>query len=217
MVRDAFAATTVAHRPDYNEVPPALNSVPRAARHNMSTLAPAVSSLRSSLSLLNSSIAVLDDGVSDFPRLCTVLTTQQHFELVPETELREAQQSLVDEIAPAISQLLRTAEGCVGQAGRREESLKARFELLEGRLGNGRRASSFGGNGAGRAAAAVGGERIGEVKVEGEDRPLSEAQVQELKRLRQKKERLQYAVERLELQSKQRERELRKSMAVVRD
>ena len=45
----------------------------------------------------------------------------------------------------------------------------------------------------------------------------TDAKMLELKRLRQKKERLQYAVERLELQSKQRERELRKSMAVVKD
>ena len=179
----------------------------------MSSLLPAVSSLRSSLSLLNSSISILDEGVSDFPRLCKVLTTQQHFELVPETELREAQQSLVDEIAPAIKQLLQTAETYVGQLGRKEESLKARFELLEGRLGNGsgagRMDSGFG-NGSGKSAVAAG-------VVEGEARPLSEGQVQELKRLRQKKERLQYAVERLELQSKQRERELRKSMAIVRD
>lgn len=35
-----------------------------------------------------------------------------------------------------------------------------------------------------------------------------------MRRLVQKKERLKYAVERLELQGRQRERELRKSMAV---
>jgi DASH complex subunit SPC19 len=51
----------------------------------------------------------------------------------------------------------------------------------------------------------------------GQTRGLTDAKVLELKRLRQKKERLQYAVERLELQSKQRERELRKSMAAVKD
>lgn len=40
------------------------------------------------------------------------------------------------------------------------------------------------------------------------------ARAAELRRLVQKKERLKYAVERLELQGRQRERELRKSMAV---
>jgi DASH complex subunit SPC19 len=172
----------------------------------MASLGPAVSSLRSSLSLLQSSISILDEGVSDFPRLCKILQTQQHFELLPEPTLQEAQQSLLDEITPAIGQLLSTAESYVGQLGRKEESLKARYELLEGRLSHDKRNSSLGGN---KTAAKKGAIR-----------PVSgwtDAKMLELKRLRQKKERLQYAVERLELQSKQRERELRKSMAVVKD
>lgn len=169
----------------------------------MATLGPAVSSLSSSLRLLQSSISVLDEGVSDFPRLCRVLSTQQHFELLPEPQLRDAQQSLVDEIAPAINQLLSTAENYVNQLGRKEESLKARYELLEGRLGRSKRGNSFGG--------------IEKDEARGSGSALSEERMREMKRLQQKKERLQYAIDRLELQSKQRERELRKSMAVVRD
>ena len=174
----------------------------------MATLGPAVASLRSSLALLNSSISILDEGVSDFPRLCRVLQTRQHFELVPETEVRDAQEALLNEITPAISQLLQTAETYVSQLGRKEESLKARYELLEGRLSHSKRNSSFGGE----SAKPLAGLDNNTVAL-----PLSEAKAQELKRLRQKKERLQYAVDRLELQGKQRERELRKSMAVVRD
>lgn len=171
---------------------------------SMATLGPAVSSLRSSLSLLDSSISILDEGVSDFPRLCKVLQTQQHFELLPEPTLREAQQSLVDEIVPAITQLLSTAENYTNQLGRKEESLKARSELLEGRLNsNRRRTSSFGGS-------------TQPLRTQ-PTAPLSDARLLEMKRLQQKKGRLQYAIDRLELQSKQRERELRKSMAIVRD
>jgi DASH complex subunit SPC19 len=170
----------------------------------MASLGPAVSSLSSSLALLQSSISILDEGVSDFPRLCRVLQTQQHFELLPEPTLREAQQSLLDEITPAIGQLLSTAENYVGQLSRKEESLKARYELLEGRLSHSRRYSSL-------------GTSSQPVKSTSAASGLSEAKMLELKRLRQKKERLQYAVERLELQSKQRERELRKSMAIVKD
>ncbi|OAP57472.1 hypothetical protein AYL99_08210 [Fonsecaea erecta] len=174
----------------------------------MATLGPAVSSLRSSISLLESSISILDEGVSDFPRLCKVLQTQQHFELLPEPTLREAQQSLVDEIVPAINQLLSTAENYINQLGRREESLKARSELLEGRLNSSRRrTSSFGGNNGVRS--------FHNTKSGQSAAPLTDAKVLEMKRLQQKKERLQYAIERLELQSKQRERELRKSMAIV--
>ena len=172
----------------------------------MATLGPAVSSLRSSLALLDSSISILDEGVSDFPRLCKVLKTQQHFELLPEPELRDAQQSLVDEIAPAISQLLSTAENYVNQLGRKEESLKARYELLEGRLNHARRGSSFGGDTA-----------MVKRTDAGEGVPLSKDRMAEMKLLQNKKERLQYTIERLELETKQRQRELRKSMAFVRD
>ncbi len=171
----------------------------------MTPLGPAVSSLSSSLRLLQSSISILDEGVSDFPRLCRVLSTQQHFELLPEPQLHEAQQSLADEIAPAINQLLATAENFVNQLGRKEESLKARYELLEGRLGRGKRGSSVEGQEAKRESGGAG------------DQVLSGEKAREMKRLQQKKERLQYAIERLELQSKQRERDLRKSMAFVRE
>lgn len=43
--------------------------------------------------------------------------------------------------------------------------------------------------------------------------PASAAKAAELRKLVQKKERLKFAVDRLELQSRQKERELRKSMA----
>lgn len=171
----------------------------------MATLGPAVSSLRSSLALLDSSISILDEGVSDFPRLRKVLQTQQHFELLPETRLRTAQQSLVDEIAPAIEQLLGTAENCVNQLARKEESLKARSELLEGRISHSKRRSD--GRSLGYAAA----------RAPASSTAVSDAKALQMKRMQQKKEQLQYAIERLELQSKQRERELRKSMAFARD
>lgn len=172
----------------------------------MASLGPAVSSLQSSLSLLESSISILDEGVSDFPRLCKVLQTQQHFELLAEPTLREAQQSLVDEIVPAIHQLVSTAERHIDQLARKEESLKARSELLKGRLNNSRRNSSLGGS--------VPPPRTVEST---SSAALSDTKLLEMKRLQQKKERLQYAIERLELQGKQRERELRKSMAFVSD
>lgn len=172
----------------------------------MASLGPAVSSLRSSLSLLESSISILDEGVSDFPRLCKVLQIQQHFELLAEPTLREAQQSLVDEIVPAIHQLVSTAERHIDQLARKEESLKARSELLKGRLNTSGRNSSFGG-----------GVQPSRPTESTSSTTLSDAKLLEMKRLQQKKERLQYAIERLELQCKQRERELRKSMAFVND
>lgn len=46
---------------------------------------------------------------------------------------------------------------------------------------------------------------------------LSGLEVMKMKQLRQKKERLNFAIERLQLQAGQRERQLRKSMAVPQD
>lgn len=83
---------------------------------------------------------------------------------------------------------------------RREQSLIAKADLQEGRLSNaaqpGRQSSSA-------RQSAVGGGGGG----------LSNLEQLKMNQMRQKKERLSYAVGRLELQAGQRERQLRKSMA----
>ncbi|KAL4895567.1 DASH complex subunit Spc19 [Aspergillus ambiguus] len=165
-----------------------------------SSLSSSVASLQSSLQLLDSSISTLDSGVNDFPRMCKVLQTTRHFELLPEPTLREAQQSLLDEITPSIAHLLSLASNHVEKLSRREQGLRAKSELQEGRL---------------YSSETRGTTSRGQRSASGDQqRGSSAAKALELRRLVQKKERLQYAVERLELQSKQRERQLRKSMAV---
>lgn len=118
----------------------------------------------------------------------------------------------MSEIVPAVERLLATASSEVEKVERREEGLRARSELLEGRLekeegrrslGGRKRSSSFRGGKGDTLAVSSGGVATGE-------------KAAELKRLRREKERLKYAVERLELQGRQRERELRKSMAAVK-
>lgn len=170
----------------------------------MAALGPAVSSLQTSLTLLDSSISILHEGVADFPRLCKVLHTQQHFELVPEARLKAAQQALANEIAPAVEQLLSTAEAHVKQLGRKEQSLRARSELLEGRLASSKQTAS---------TASINSQSVDfrRTFTSGDNKAL------QLKRLQQKKEQLQYAIERLEMQYKQKERELRRSMAFIKD
>ncbi|KAE8356561.1 DASH complex subunit Spc19 [Aspergillus coremiiformis] len=161
------------------------------------SLSASVTSLQSSLQLLDSSISTLDAGISDFPRLCKVLQSTRHFELLPEPTLREAQQSLLDEITPSIAHLLSLASNHVEKLSRREQALRAKSELQEGRL-----YSNENGQLSSRSQSAFGDRQKGNA-----------AKAAEFRRLVQKKERLKYAVERLELQSKQRERQLRKSMA----
>ncbi|KAL4881039.1 DASH complex subunit Spc19 [Aspergillus karnatakaensis] len=163
------------------------------------SLSASVASLQSSLGLVDSSISILDAGVSDFPRMSKVLQTTRHFELLPEPTLREAQQALLDEITPSISHLLLLASNHVEKLSRREQGLRAKCELQEGRLNsNESRQSSARGHAARNTAT---------------DASASAARAAEYRRLIQKKERLKYAIERLELQSRQRERQLRKSMA----
>ncbi|KAJ9213793.1 hypothetical protein DTO166G4_4572 [Paecilomyces variotii] len=166
------------------------------------SLSSSVSSLRSSLQLLDSSINILDNGVNDFPRLSKVLQTTRHFELLPEPTLREAQQSLLDEITPSITHLLHVASKHVDRLARREQSLKAKCELQEGRLSSNE--DHLSANNSQGQSAKLHSRRL-----------MSDggSKAAELRKLIQKKERLKYAVERLELQSRQRERELRKSMA----
>ncbi|KAJ6019223.1 hypothetical protein N7499_009618 [Penicillium canescens] len=168
------------------------------------SLSSCVSSLQSSLHILDNSITTLDSGVNDFPRLCKVLQTTRHFELLPEPTLREAQQSLLDEITPSIAHLLTLSTNHVEKLARREQGLKAKCDLQEGRLSSNPESRSSASRqtqtNALRGCMAGSGSN-------------NAAKAAELRRLQQKKERLKFAVDRLELQSTQKQRQLRKSMA----
>ncbi|PSK34902.1 DASH complex subunit SPC19 [Elsinoe australis] len=169
-----------------------------------STLQGCVSSLRSSMQLLDSSINILESGVSDFSRLSTVLQTTRHFELVSESDLRDAQSSVLNEIQPEVESLLTRVNTYLDKLERREKSLIAKCELQEGRLGRASIGRQSDAKSPGR------GSRYGAGGGEGGLKGLEEVKAMQM---RQKKERLSYAVGRLEMQASQRERQLRKSMA----
>ncbi|KAM3068350.1 DASH complex subunit spc19 [Clarireedia jacksonii] len=179
-------------------------------------LSSSVASLRSSLTTLDNSISILDAGISDFPRLKTVLSSTRHFELTPQSHLLAAQKSLSDELSPAIATLLSRTEAHISRLQRCEEQLIARGDLLEGRLGGnngkGKSAGMGGREGKGNFVGGGGNKGLGGGKATGA-REGQEEKAMRLKVLRQKKERLGYAVERLGLQSQQRQRQLRKSIA----
>ncbi len=122
----------------------------------------------------------------------------QHFELVSEHDLTTAQSSLLSEIQPEVNTLLGRVETYLDKLERREQSLIAKAELQEGRLSQPSRSSYGAKNGSIRGGGGSG---------------LTAAEEMKMQQLRQKKERLSYAVSRLELQAGQRERQLRKSMA----
>ena len=132
--------------------------------------------------------------------------TAQHFELLPEPTLRSAQSALLASLTPEVTSLLSKVESHLDKLARREQALIARSELLEGRIGEER--ASIGGGA--RGSSNVAGERSS-VGMNGNGDGSREAL--RLKQLRGKKERLNYAVERLILQAQQKERQLRMSVA----
>ncbi|GKT42793.1 DASH complex subunit SPC19 [Colletotrichum spaethianum] len=169
--------------------------------HNASTYADCVTSLRSSLNFLESSVAALDAGVSDLPRLSSVLRPTRHFELIPQPTLAAAEASLRDEIGPQIALLLDRAEAQIARRERRIETLQARCELLQGRL-----AQPEGDEGYGARKGHGKGVPAGKKKALGGESALRARAV------RQRREGLEYSVERLELEVLTKERELRKRL-----
>ena len=129
----------------------------------------------------------------------------QHFELISEPDLQSAQASLVSEIGPEIESLLQRVSNYLDKLERREQSLIAKCDLNEGRLGNDSSSST----------AFRPSSRSNQGRPGGGETPKGMSALQEMKykQVRLKKQRLSYAVETLEMQAKQRERQLRMSMA----
>jgi DASH complex subunit SPC19 len=167
-----------------------------------------VLSLRSSMQLLESSISILDSGVYDYPRLSSVLQTTRHFELVSESSLLTAQSALLSELQPEVHNLLGRVETYLDKLERREKSLMAKAELQEGRISNPGASQSTAADRRRLNMKSPAGKRAGAAGGTGAD--LNAMKLQQLKL---KKERLSYAVGRLELQAGQKQRQLRKSMA----
>lgn len=116
-----------------------------------------------------------------------------------------AQESLKSELEPAIETLLERVETYLSKLERRQGAMIARSELLEGRLSQ-------------REQKGESLKKQRSLERLAKTTPLRGGGEQteralKLKALRQKKERLEYAVERLTLQSQQKQRQLRKSIA----
>ncbi|KAL1846586.1 DASH complex subunit spc19 [Diaporthe australafricana] len=161
-----------------------------------------VASLRTSLNLLESSVETLGNGVSDLPRLGSVLKTVRHYELIPQPTLAAAESSLRDEIGPFVTHLLDRADRQIDRQARRIETLKARSDLNAGRLG--RETASPPPPPPSKKSAPPRGARAA-----GGRKTLDGGAGLKARAVRQRKEALKYSVERLELEVVQKERELR--------
>ena len=137
----------------------------------------------------------------------------QHFELLGENDLRSAQAALRSEIEPEVESLLARVSAHLDKLERREKSLIAKCELQEGRLNqsSGDGASSRGTSSTTKSRRKSVGRKS--MAAGGGDGALGPLQELKAKQMRQKKERLSYAVERLTLQAQQKERQLKSSRA----
>ncbi|XXH02603.1 Transmembrane osmosensor [Hypoxylon texense] len=172
-----------------------------------------VAALRTSLSFLESSVSTLGTGVADFPRLVSVLKSVRHYELIPQPTLALAEASLRDEIGPAIATLLDRADAHVARAERRIDALKARSELQQGRLHDTTTTTTTATTSTSTSSfpAAAKKQRSGGGGGGGANLPAGEARLR-ARATRQRREALQYGVERLELEVLQKERELKKRL-----
>ncbi|KAJ6264169.1 hypothetical protein Dda_0311 [Drechslerella dactyloides] len=129
----------------------------------------------------------------------------QHFELVSQGDLQTAQSLLSSTIAPEADRLLKETEKHIHRLELKERKLIADSELLETRIANSLKKSGAPGGNAGQKHAAT-------VPTPGpnEDEAMN---VEKLKKLKAQRQRLAYAVERLELEKRQKEMQLKKNMS----
>lgn len=116
-------------------------------------------------------------------------------------DILEAQNALASEIGPEVEKLLNLTEQYVAKLERREKGLVSKAELQEGRLTN------F------KSRMVARDNRSGNVD-KNDRRPVGggstpEANMERLKMLKAKKQRIQYAVERLEMEGKQKSRQMK--------
>lgn len=128
----------------------------------------------------------------------------QHYELLPQPTLAAAEASLRDEIGPFVAHLLDRADRQVERQARRVETLKARSELNAGRLGHGGEQQLENQQQQTAGAPPSSSSRRGDRK-----KTLDGGAGLRARAVRQRREALQYGVERLEMEVAQKERELR--------
>ncbi|KAK6353357.1 hypothetical protein TWF696_005325 [Orbilia brochopaga] len=173
----------------------------------MNALSGCVASLTLSTETLQTTIQVLDAAVADYPRLAKVLSSHRHFELVSQSDLQTAQSLLSSTIAPEADRLLKETEKHIHRLELKERKLIADAELLETRIANSLKKSGVPGGSSGQKTAAAAAIPAASGN---EDEAMN---VEKLKKLKAQRQRLAYAVERLELEKRQKEMQLKKNMS----
>lgn len=150
-----------------------------------------VDGLAASLTYLRSATEALDAGVSDFPRLRTVLANRRVFDVVSEQAVADARTQLSATVEPQAAALLTRMDAELGRLERREKTLASKSGLQEARIQQ-------------MEAALERSERRREYVA-------SEEETRELRELRTQRDRLAYSLSKANLKR----RKLRMSMAMA--
>ncbi|KAF3284707.1 hypothetical protein TWF970_010995 [Orbilia oligospora] len=173
----------------------------------MNALSGCVASLTLSTETLQSTIETLSAAVEDYPRVCKILSSNRHFELISARELTTAQTLLSSTIQPETDRLLRETEKAVHKLELKERKLIADAELLETRIANTLKNKSA------ADTTPIKVEEDEEEDKEEIDRKEDAKNEEILRKLKAQRQRLAYAVERLELEKRQKEMLVKKSMS----
>ncbi|ODV74495.1 Spc19p [Cyberlindnera jadinii NRRL Y-1542] len=141
-----------------------------------STLKGCVTSLSSCVSLLSESLSSLDSQVDDFQRLTTILDQSRIFTLVPETDVLMAKKSLSEEVEPRIMALMERSKLKLSKLERKNANLQSKRQLNDIRI------SKF---------------KSEEVSIQGTPEEL-----EQLRQLRLKKDRLKYKLSSINLKQR---------------
>lgn len=151
---------------------------------SQNTLNGCITSLSTSVSLLGDALSSLDTHADDFDRLGLILDQNRIFTLVPEHDLSTAKRSLEHEIEPRILKLVDTVKARLTKLERRRDALVSKERLNQVRINNFR-------SGDNTASANE------DVDIEGTDEEL-----EHLRQLRLKKDRLKYKLSSINLQNR---------------
>lgn len=125
-----------------------------------------------------------------------------------ESKLIAAQSVLLSSLTPELNALFSRVENYLDRLERQEKSLIAKAEVQEGRLQSVEEA---------REARSRPLSRKSVYTDNGEENEIGQKEIERMRKLKVKKERLKFAIERLNLRAGQAERSLRKSMAAPKE
>ncbi|ODV97953.1 hypothetical protein PACTADRAFT_31367 [Pachysolen tannophilus NRRL Y-2460] len=153
-----------------------------------------IKSLAISNGIMDSSLELLSNSTDDFPRLCKILKQNKVFTTVPELDIKIATKNLNKNLMPQINSLIIKIEAELVKLEKNKQKLLDKCELQQTRLENFNKIHN---NLSNKENFILNNDEMNSSE---EDIIGTEEELQKLKFLKGKKERLKYSLSRLNLQ-----------------